>query len=228
MILLALLLATAPPPSVDDILRRYEAATGDAAVAREHQTRTVRSTYEDLYGTEAEVFEYYGAPNRYVRLFVRGDGIVSRTGTDGKSVWSESPRGVEVVPAEKSAVALRDAAFNRHLRLRELYPRLQVTGAAKVAGKDAWQVEAEAADGAKEQLYFDAVSGLLVRRTYADANGVEQDFLYEQYTEYGGVLLPSLIRQFRPGAALYRVQHVEHNLETHPIIFAVPPCGAKK
>lgn len=228
MILLALLLATAPPPAADEILRRYEAATGDPVVARAHQTRVVRSTYEDTCGGEAEVFEYFLAPNRYVKLFVTSGGIVSRDGVDGTKRWSESPRGVDVKTPEESAVALRNAAFNRHLMLRELYPRMHVVGATRVAGKEAWHIEAEAADGAKEQLYFDVAGGLLVRRTYADAQGVPQDFLYEEYADYGGVRMPSVIRQFQPGAALYRVQRVDHNVDTFPFIFAVPKCGEKK
>lgn len=228
MILLALLLATAPPPTVDEILRRYEAATGDPVVARAHQTRVIRSTYEDTGGGEADVFEYFLAPNRYVKLFVTSGGIVSREGIDGTKLWLESPRGVEVKTPEQSAVALRNAAFNRHLRLRELFPRMRVIGAAKVAGKEAWQVEAEAADGAKEQLYFDVANGLLVRRTYSDAAGVPQDFLYEEYDDYGGVRMPSVIRQFQPGAALYRVQRVDHNVDMFPFIFAVPKWGEKK
>src|SRR5687768_3890252 len=136
-----MLLAAQEPPTVEQILQRYEAAVGEPAIAKAHESRIVRSRYEEVSGGEAEVFEYFLAPSSYLHVMVLSEGLVMRMGTDGKSVWNEGPRGVETVPVEKLLPVARDAAFNRHLKLRELYPQLKVIGAATVAGKPAWQVE---------------------------------------------------------------------------------------
>jgi hypothetical protein len=233
ILLLILFMAQQPaPPAVDEILQRYEAAVGDPVVARAHESRIIRSVYEDVSGSEAEIFEYYFAPNQYLHTMVLAEGFVMRMGTDGKIVWNQGPRGIESVPADKMPPVARDAAFNRHLRLRELYEELRVVGAANVAGKPAWHVEATSADGEKEQMYFDAASGLLVRRTYVyvlpDGFRAQRDFLYEEYADFGGLRMPSVIRQFAPAAAVIRVTRVDHNADVHPWIFRLPQCGEKK
>ena len=232
ILILMMLLAAQEPPTVDEILQRYEQAVGDAAIAKAHESRVVRSKYEEATGGEAEVFEYFLAPDKYLHVMVLSEGLVMRMGTDGKSVWNDSPRGVETVPIEKLPPLARDAAFNRHLKLRELYPQLRVAGAASVGGKAAWQIEATGKDGEKEQMFFDVASGLLLRRTYAfvlpSGYRVARDYIYEEYADFGGVRMPSRIRQFSPGAAIFRVLSVDHNADTYDFIFAPPPWGEKK
>ncbi|HEX2123348.1 MAG TPA: hypothetical protein VHL59_17085 [Thermoanaerobaculia bacterium] len=232
MILILTMLLAAQPPTVGEILQRFEAALGDPAVARSHESRIVRSTYEEASGGEAEVFEYYLAPDKYLHLMVLDEGLSMRLGTDGKSVWNDTPRGPEIIPAEKVSPLVRDAVFNRNLELRRIYPQMRVVGAASVAGRAAWQIEATGADGQKEQMFFDAASGLLVRRTYAfvlpSGYRVSRDLIYEEYADFDGVRMPSRIRQFSPGAALFTVHRVDHNADIFELIFAPPSCGEKK
>jgi hypothetical protein len=231
MLLLVLLLA-AGTPTVDEILQRYEASHGDVRLARTHESRFVRMHYEEPSGAEAEVFEYYLAPNKYAQTMILEDGGSFRFGTDGKMIWNAAPHGIESMPVETAPPIARDAVFNRSLKLRELYPDLRVVGPAKVAGRAAWLVEAVAPEGEKEQLYFDAGSGLLVRRTYAyilpGGHRLPRDFIIEEYADFGGVRMPSVIRQFQPSAGIFRVVHVEHNAEVFERIFDVPTCGGSR
>lgn len=232
LILAMLAVAQAQPPTVEAILARYEAAVGDPAVARAYETRVVHSTMEDLYGGETDVYEYFRGPAKYLRVTVRPEGAVMRLGFDGKSAWSESPRGVTVVPREEVPAAARDAAIGWHLQLRELYPQMRVVGAAKVAGKAAWQIEAATAQGDREQMFFDAATGLLLRRTYdsLEPGGARfrRDLLYEEYADYDGVKLPSVTRHFAPYPVVVRVRRVTHNGDVHDYAFAAPKCGAAK
>lgn len=232
LILTMLLAAQAQPPTVEEILRRFEAALGDPALAKSHESRIVRSVYEEASGGKAEVFEYYLAPDKYLHHMVLDEGLSMRFGSDGKSVWNDTPRGPEVIPADKVPPIARDAVFNRNLKLRDLYPQMRVVGAASVGGKPAWQIEATGAEGAKEQMFFDAASGLLVRRTYAyvlpSGYRVPRDLIYEEYTDFDGVRMPSRVRQFAPGAAIFTVQRVDHNADIFEPVFAPPACGEKK
>lgn len=225
-VLLMALLAT---PSAEEILARYEAALGDAAVARSHESRVIRSTYHELSGMDGEIFEYHLAPDKYLQLLVLGDGASFRFGTNGKSIWNSAPHGVESDPVEKMPAIVRDAVFNRHLKLRELYPSMQVAGTKNVAGKPAWHVEAKAADGEIEHFYFDIATGLLVRRTYAyvlpSGHRMPRDYIYEEYADFGGLRMPSRIRQFAPAAALWRVVSVEHNADLWERMFEAPKCN---
>lgn len=222
-VLLAALLAT---PSAEEILARYEAAIGDPAIARSHESRIVRSTYHELSGTDGEVFEYYFAPDKYVQLLVLGDGASFRFASNGKAIWNDAPHGVEVSPIEKMPAIARDAVFNRHLRLRELYPEMRVVETKAIAGKPAWHVEAKAADGEIEHFYFDVATGLLVRRTYAyvlpSGHRIPRDYIYEEYADFGGVRMPSRIRQFAPAAAMWHVVRVDHNADLWEQMFEAP------
>jgi hypothetical protein len=229
MNMFVLLLALAATPSAEEILARYEAAVGEAALARTHESRVIRSTYHELSGTDGEVFEYHLAPDRYLQLLVLDDGASFRFGTNGKSIWNSAPHGVESNPAGKMPAITRDAVFNRHLKLRELYPSMRVVGPKDVAGKPAWHVEAKAADGEIEQFYFDVATGLLVRRTYAyvlpSGHRIPRDYIYEEYADFGGVRMPSRIRQFAPAAAIWNVVSVDHNTDLFEQMFEAPKCN---
>jgi hypothetical protein len=222
------LLAALVTPSAEEIVARYEAAIGDSQIARAHESRIVRSTYEEQSGIDGEIFEYWFAPDRYLQVMVLDDGAIFRFGADAKNVWNSTPHGTDVVPIEKLQAVARDAVFNRHLKLRELYPTMRVVGEAQVAGKPAWHIEARAANGDAEQLYFDVSSGLLVRRTYAyvlpSGHRIPRDFLYEEYADFGGVRMPSRIRQFAPAAAMWRVVRVDHNADLFERMFEAPQC----
>jgi len=232
VILIIAMLLMAQPPTVEEIVDRYEAAVGDPAVARAHETRIIRTKFEDTSGSEADVYEYFIAPDRYLQVTVRGEGVTMRLGTNGKSVWYDSSRGLEIVPPEKVPAVVRDAVFNRHLKLRDLYPQMRVVGAATVAGRPAWQIEATAPEGETEQMFFDAATGLLVRRKYdymlPGGSRIPRDVIYEEYTNFGGVRMPSLTRQFSPFAAVLRVERVDHNADVFEFVFAPPACGGKK
>jgi hypothetical protein len=52
--------------------------------------------------------------------------------------------------------------------------------------------------------------------------------MYEEYADFDGVRMPSRIRQFSPGAAIFTVQRVEHNADIFEMVFAPPSCGEKK
>ena len=226
LFLLAALLAT---PSADEILARYEAAIGDPVVARAHESRIIRLKYQELSGADGEVFEYYLAPDRYLQLTVLDDGATFRFGANGKSLWNSAPHGTEVVPIEKMPSVARDAAFNRHLLLRKLYPEMRVVDTKTIAGKPAWHIEAKSAEGEVEQLYFDVASGLLVRRTYAyvlpNGHRIPRDYQYEEYADFGGVRMPSRIRQFAPSAAMWEVLRVDHNADVWEGMFEAPKCN---
>jgi hypothetical protein len=232
ILLLATLLA-ATTPTVDELLTRYEAALGDVAAARAHESRVVQWHYEETTGSEADVFEYSLAPDKYLQVMVMQNGPAFSSGANGKSVWHVAPYRTDILAAEDAVAIQRDLMFNRNLRLRELYPELRVAGPATVNGRAAWLVEAVAANGEQEQYYFDAESALLVRHRceYVLPGGqrMPRDVVYEEYALFGGVRMPTVLRQFEPGPGLFRVTRVEHNADLVEMIFNPPPkCeGAK-
>jgi galactose mutarotase-like enzyme len=91
--------------------------------------------------------------------------------------------------------------FRWGLDLPRLYAKMTLKGKEKIGDAEAHVVEAATAGGYPTRLYFDAATGLLLRR---DA------VTFEDYREVDGVLFP--FTQRGPGATV-RLTEVRHNVE---------------
>jgi hypothetical protein len=123
----------------------------------------------------------------------------------------------------------REAEFYRETRLKDSYSKLSVLGRATVGEREAYVVEAAPADGgAPEKLYFDAQTGLLVRK-YSEAKTVLGPFPtqtdYEDYRDVEGIKLPFAIRWSIPGRTWGRkITEVRQNVPLDDVQFN-PPAG---
>lgn len=177
-------------PEVEPILERYAEASGlKRADGARLSTRVSKGRIEGAYagmkvsGT-VEVFEK--APDKFIALVnVDGLGIIRR-GYTGEYGYMQIPlfgfRRVEGVELSELQLEARWAWADD---LRRLYPSMRLKGQEEVGGAEAHVVEATTKAGARTMLYFDARTGLLVRRdrTY-----------FEDFREVDGRLLPFRIR----------------------------------
>lgn len=192
-------------PEVEPILERYAEATGlrRRADSAPLSTRVSKGRIEGAFagmrvsGT-VEVLEK--APDKFVAL-VNVDGLgVIRRGFTGEYGYMQIPlfgfRKVE--GAELSDLKL-EARWAWADDLRRLYPSMKLKGTEEVAGSEAHVVEASTRSGARTTLYFDARTGLLVRRdkTY-----------FEDFREVDGVQLPFRVRD---DFAVITYSEVKHN-----------------
>jgi hypothetical protein len=151
-------------PSVDEILARYAHAMGGKAAFKKVNTMVFRGSIEfpsnNLSGTTAE---YFKAPDHFLAVTeVPGYGTL-RTGYDGRTGWTESPKqGVQDLSGPALADVRRRADILWHVKLKELYPGLQLKGRENIEGKDAWVLEVTQ-DGWTFDMCFDVDSGLMVR-----------------------------------------------------------------
>lgn len=109
------------------------------------------------------------------------------------------------------------ALFFRGSKLRERYASVKTIGVDTIRGQSAYVVEAIPAEGGlPERLYFDALSGALLRRhhevpTLVGVLPAEYDF--DDFRTVDGVLVPFLLQWSR---ADYQVTHraaeVKHNV----------------
>jgi hypothetical protein len=126
-----------------------------------------------------------------------------------------------------SAQLRREAEFHKETRLKEVYPKMTVLGRATVGGREAYVVEASPADGGSpEKLFFDAQTGLLVRK-YSEARTALGQFPtqtdYEDYREVDGVKLPFSIRWAIPGRVWGRkITEVKQNVPLDDAQFNAP------
>jgi outer membrane lipoprotein-sorting protein len=120
----------------------------------------------------------------------------------------------------------RDAEFYREIKLKELYPRMTLTGSTKVGNRDAYVIEALPADGSAQKMYFDAQTGLLVRRdeeVETPTGAMPLEIYFEDYREVDGVKLPfTLIRSNPSGRTTIKVTEVKDNATIDDAKFMQP------
>jgi len=227
------LLGSAPAlaqPSVDQILEKYTQALGGRAACEKVTTRTMQGTVEipdDNASGTAHV--YAAAPERYrLTLNIPEYGGVIETVLDGENGWQKNPdSGVHAMSRTDLATARRDYHFYRELQLKELFPKIEVAAAAKVNGRSVNVITATPASGPPETLYFDAESGLLVKRDFErvtlEDGIVQYEVFYRDYRDVDGVKLPSVIEQRSPDSTMIlKFSEIKNNAAIEEAAFAKP------
>lgn len=206
--------ASGVAPEVEPILERYAEATGlrRADGAPRLSTRVSKGRIEGAYagmkvsGT-VELLEK--APDKFVAL-VNVDGLgVIRRGFTGEYGYMQIPLfGFRRVEGAELSGLQQEARWTWADDLRRLYPSMRLKGKEEVGGAEAHVVEVTTAAGARATLYFDARTGLLVRRdkTY-----------FEDFREVDGVKVPFRVRD---DFAVITYSEVRHNVAVEDARFA--------
>ncbi|HVG29314.1 MAG TPA: photosynthetic reaction center cytochrome c subunit family protein [Pyrinomonadaceae bacterium] len=209
-------------PSVAQVFDRYVEALGGRAAILGQTTRVMKGSRVGADGVLVPEEVYQKAPNKSVVL-TRYPEFVLRRGFDGKTGWGMDAGGPALLSPQDVAELERDADFYKEADLGRLYAEARVTGEEKIGGRRAYVVGAKARDGSSERLYFDAETGLLVRRDreVKIALGLfptETD--YEDYREVGGVKIPFALRWSMPGRSWgRRIAEVKYNEPVEDTIF---------
>lgn len=205
--------ATGVAPEVEPILERYAEATGlrrgDAARI---STRVSKGRIEGAYAgmkVSGTVELTEKAPDKFLMLVnVNGLGVIRR-GYTGEYGYMQIPLfGFRPVEGPELSALQVEARWAWADDLRRLYPSMRLKGQEEVAGAAAHVVEAADASGARTTLYFDAQTGLLVRR--------DRTF-YEDYREVDGRLVPF---QVRDDFAVITYSEIKHNAAVEDARFA--------
>jgi photosynthetic reaction center cytochrome c subunit len=218
----------APLPSAEQILERYVQASGGRQAVERVTSRVWKGSRVGADGVLVPEEVYAKAPNKLLTV-TSYPNLVFRTGFDGARGWAMSNQSARDLPPEMQAQLRREAEFYKEMRLKDIYSKLAVVGRETVGGREAYVVEAAPADGGDlEKLYFDAETGLLVRK-YSEAKTVLGRFPtqtdYEDYREVDGVKLPFSIRWSIPGRAWGRkITEVRQNVPLDDAQFN-PPAG---
>lgn len=191
-----------PPPTIEEILDRYVQAVGGEANIRKVTSRVAKGSRIGADGVLVPEEVYQKAPNQILTVTMYPDNSFS-TGFNGSTGWgSSSKAGLRELPAPVLAQLKTEAEFYREIKLREMYSKLTVTGKSTIGDREVYVVRATPVTGDPVQLYFDAQSGLLVRK-YVESEIFPGKFPlqtdYEDYREVDGVKQPFLIRWSMPG-----------------------------
>lgn len=185
------------PPTADQILAKYTEALGGSAVIEKLKTRTMKGTVEMSNGNTLGYEVYQTAPDKlYIVLNTPKQGIIRR-GFDGKTAWEQSDRGGRAIEGNESFYFRRYLDLFKDTRLQGQFTRINYGGKEKLDGKDVYVLRGVGVDGKGERLYFDAQSGLLVRRitsTTTIVGLIPEQVDYEDYRDVDGMKVPFTIR----------------------------------
>jgi hypothetical protein len=217
--------ADAPLPTVEQVLEKYVQALGGREALARVTTRVVKGSRVGADGVLVPEEIYQKAPDK---LFVMTTypSITFTSGFDGARAWARDGKGTDQLNDQFAEALRREAEFYNGVRVRELYPKMTVVSRETLGGRETYVIGAPASDDSKEKLYFDAQTGLLVRRyvefkTALGPTPVQVD--YEDYREVDGVKLPFQLRWSNPRYSWGRkVDRIEHNVSIDGAKFDPP------
>jgi len=183
-------------PSADEIFSKYTAAIGGQAAIDKLASRTTKGTLVQANGNTLQFELYQSAPDKFYFLVTTPQGPFER-GFNGQVGWEKTARGVrELTGGELTNFRATYALFGL-IKLKEQYARPPRVRRDKIGDHDVYVLDGVMTDGKRLRLFFDASSGLLVRRattiTTMVGNIPDQVDL-EDYREVEGVKFPFTAR----------------------------------
>jgi hypothetical protein len=228
-----------PLPTTDQILAKYVQALGGQQAIQKVTTRVITGTQYiptgpgGIVGVPAVIERNQKAPNLMVSVY-RTPTFTIAEGFDGTKAWTQDLRGrVTDAPSVDQGRTKREADFYLSLNLKQQYTKLEVTGLEHVNDRDAYVVLGFLTGDTPERLYFDAVTGLLLRR-HSDLpsplGNSPFEVNYDDYRDTGsGVKFPYLITMYPADersvpftSATLRVTKVQDNAPIDNAKFARP------
>jgi photosynthetic reaction center cytochrome c subunit len=217
-------------PSPDQLISNYEQAIAGTAAVSSLTTRVARGSFE-AGPARGEFEQSFKAPDK-LNMVTRGRQGETTEGFDGRTVWVRNPQGrVRELVGPQGLDQRRLADFYRSLDLKRSYKAFHDVAKATVGGREAYLVQADAADGTgTDNLYFDASSGLLVRvvqliPTFFGELPTQYD--YSDYRDAGGVKVPFEVRLGKPDfLTMFHFSEIRFNQTVEDSIFNKPPDKA--
>lgn len=185
------------PPTADQILAKYTEALGGSAAIEKLKTRSMKGTWNTSDGITVGYEVYQTAPDKIYTVLNTPKQGVFESGFDGKTAWEKSSRGVRDLEGTPLFYLKRYPNLFKDLKLQGQFTRLNYRGKDKIDGKEVNLLAGVGVDGKGERLYFDAQTGLLVRRitsTTTIVGIIPEQVDYEDYRDVDGMKLPFTIR----------------------------------
>jgi photosynthetic reaction center cytochrome c subunit len=190
----------ATKPTADQIVDKYLNAVGAAASFEKIKSRVITASRIEPDGKTTESETIWLSGKAYRSDLAYGKYIVSEIfdGTAAKKYGN----GAEIeLKADELEQIRRDAELFSPWNLRKIYAKLEYRSFEKIDGRDVFTLAATTSGNVRERLAFDAVTGLLVRRTVSSPT-IFGNFVYQvdyaDYKDFGGVKMPTTMRYAVP------------------------------
>jgi len=201
--------AAAELPTVDQVLEKYVRAIGGKKAVQAQSSRVMKGTITaPSVGGKGTIEIYAKAPNKQLTetsLNILGN---SRTGFNGTIAWEEERGEVKDAPG----FSKRDADFYLPIKLKELYPGIDLKGTEKIGEREAYLLEAPRG-GNPKRWYFDVETGLLLRMEVRNAAGkVMEREDYQDYRAVDGVQYAFTVRAIDDNEVPFTINYIDIRL----------------
>ncbi len=187
--------------TIDQIVDKYITALGGAAKLASVKSMSVKASRIEPDGkaTEPEMIWYKG--NKYASDTTYSKAVVSERYDGTTATKYGGPHGSIPLKADEAEQIKREAELFSPANLKTIYPKMDFRSLDRIDGREVYAVTATTASNLRESLYFDVVTGLLVRRT-ASIQTMFGRFVYQvDYADYkavGGVKMPMTTKYSMP------------------------------
>ena len=185
------------PPTADQILTKYTEALGGSAAIEKLKTRWMKGTWLTSDGITLGYEIYQSAPDKLFTILNTPKQGVFERGFNGQKAWEKSSRGVRDLEGTQLFYLRRYPDLFKDIKLQGQFTRISFGGKDKIDGKDVYVLRGLGIDGKGERLYFDAQTGLLLRRitsTTTVVGLIPEQVDYEDYRDVDGMRVPFTIR----------------------------------
>ena len=219
-------------PSLKEILERADKAMGGSAAWKSSSTIMMKGVLQTEDTSAFVAIEIYKkAPDKSLMKMRLPQDLEMREVCDGKSAWSEDPRGgYHEYKGEELESRLRRSQFSEQSTMILMAATGKVLGVEKVGLQSAYVVEYSAQKNEMTKLYFDAETGLPIRsvETYTKPEGTSTVRLdMDDYRSVDGMMIPFRMRRTEKGAVIrIKLTQVKNNLPIDDEMFAKPASAS--
>ena len=188
--------ATPALPSADEIFNKYAAALGGQTAIDKLKSRIAKGTITQANGNSFQFEVSQAAPDKFYLLLTTPQGTIER-GYNGQVGWEKTARGVREITAGELVNFKATNGLFTLLKLKEQYSKPPRVRKDKLGDRDVYIVDGTTVDNQRLRLFFDAASGLLLRRmtTTSTMVGIIPDQLdLEDYRDADGLKFPFTAR----------------------------------
>ena len=219
--------AATPAPTAEQVWDKYVQAVGGKEAIAKLKNRMVKGSFDMGNGRvmELEITTEAGQLHSLLKSQQAGEMVGAFNGTSG---WTKNARGQGEMNRNDITNAKALLENLAAIKLSEPYPKLTLSGRkAKVGERDAFVMRGTR-DGKALTLYFDAETGLLLRKHEVSPmllGGVPEQVDYEDYREVDGVKLPMTIRTYSvigANSGTRKLTEVKHNVSIDSALFGAP------
>lgn len=187
-------------PTIDQIVDKYITALGGAAKLAKVTSLTVTASRVESDGKAIEPESIWYKGGKYAADTTYGKIVVSERYDGSTATKYGDPHAITLKPDEADRIR-REAELFAPANLKTIYPTMDFRFLDRIDGREVYFVAATTASKVRERLYFDVLTGFLVRRSAATPT-VLGNFIYQvDYADYksvGGVKMPMTIKYSMP------------------------------